>query len=407
MHNMQQQGVAMYRLIYLLCLFCTGQVLASDVPLVYEQQQVRVAGGRFQVSVPQGYVFELLTTVPDKPRLLTFAPEGELLIGSRSGRVYRSVPPYTSAEVLVELDDYPHSVAVRKGEILIAQTNGLYRADYRPGQPRLHSRQVELLAALPGGAGHNSRTIRIGPDQRVYLSLGIRGNCSNEYLGGDYAFDNRRGGVLVLDESGEKPVWRTHASGLRNPVGFDWHPQSGEMYASNNGPDHWGFEMPPEYFSHLLPGSFHGMPWFQFDGKQLQRDACISEPPPRPMQEVSKPVATFPARNAPMGVAFVPTDSQFDDVQYDGVVALRGSWGTRPSGGAFGDPASRREPKLVLVRFKGSEVRRVDDFVTGFQLADGSRWARPVGVAFGPDGALYFTSDSGVDGLYRLRKRQP
>lgn len=397
----------MHRLICLLCLLCTGQLLAGEAPLVYEQQQVSVVGSRFQVSLPRGYVLELLTTVPDKPRLLTFGPDGELFMGSRSGKIYRSLPPYTSAEVLAELDDYPHSVALRENEILIARTSGLYRADYRPGQSRIHADQLQLLAALPGGGGHNSRTVRIGPDRRVYVSLGISGNCSNEYLGGDYAFADRRGGVLVLDESGKQPVWRTHASGLRNPVGFDWHPQSGAMYASNNGPDHWGFERPPEYFARLLPGSFHGMPWFQFDGRQLRRDTCISAQPPRPLTEVSKPVATFPARNAPMGVAFVPQGSQFERIDHDAVVALRGSWGTQPAGGAFGDPATRREPKLVVVRFQQGVAQRVDDLVTGFQLEDGARWARPVGVAFGPDGALYFTSDSGVDGLYRLRKRAP
>ena len=68
----------------------------------------------------------------------------------------------------------------------------------------------------------------------------------------------------------------------------------------------------------------------------------------------------------------------------------------------MGDPATRREPKLVRVRFAQGEAQGVEDFVTGFQLPDGQRWARPVGVGFGPDGALYFTSDSGTEGLFRL-----
>ena len=88
------------------------------------------------------------------------------------------------------------------------------------------------------------------------------------------------------------------------------------------------------------------------------------------------------------------------------MVALRGSWGTRPYGGASGDPATRREPKLVLVRFANGEAHRVDELISGFQSTDGSRWARPVGVAIGPDGALYFTSDAGVNGLFRLRRSE-
>jgi glucose/arabinose dehydrogenase len=382
----------------LLATWLPGFVCALDsVP-----QTVRSEGATYRVRVPVGYRLELLTRRLDGPRLFSFAANGDLLLGSKSGHVYRLPPPYTHPEVLVKLPDYPHSVALRDGEIFIAQSSGLYRAPYRNGQARLDPDALSLLAALPGGGGHSSRTVRVGPDRRVYVSLGISGNCSDEYLDASYPFNQRRGGVLVLDESGARPRLQPFATGLRNPVGFDWHPHTGILYASNNGPDHLGFEQPPEYFSRLLAGSFHGMPWFQYDGQRLQRDRCIDREPPRPLSEVSPPVATFPARNAPMGVAFVPKGTFNTQLEGDAIVALRGSWGTRPSGSAMGDPATRREPKLVRVRFSQGEAQGVEDFVTGFQLDDGQRWARPVGVGFGPDGSLYFTSDSGIEGLFRL-----
>ena len=358
----------------------------------------------FRAHIPPSYRLEMLTQALQSPRMLTFAPDGDLFIGSRAGRVYRLRPPYREPEVFAEPGGYPHSVAFRPGEILIAKTEGIYVAPYTPGRPALRPDELRLLAALPGGRGHNSRTVRLGPDGRVYVSLGISSNCSNQYLGEEYPFEDRRGGVLVLDESGPKPVLRPFASGLRNPVGFDWQPRTGVMYASNNGPDHWGFDLPPEYFSKLLPGSFHGMPWFQLDGKSIRRDECIKTPPPRPASEVERPVATFPARNAPMAVAFVPEGALEPGLEGDAIVALHGSWATRPNGQASGDPASRREPKLVRVHFEGGETRGVEDLVTGFQAKDGSRWARPVGVAIGPDGALYFTSDFGANALFRLRR---
>lgn len=377
----------------------------EEAPLYYQDSTIVLDGVSYAVRIPEGYILELLTDGMKRPRMLSFAKNGDLFVGSRSGDVYLLKPPYTQPQVLIRLNGYPHSVVLREGEILIARTDGVYRAPYRPGQQQLDPAAVELLASLPGGGGHNSRTLGTGPDGRVYATLGISGNCSDHYLDDSYPFDDRRGGVMVLNETGHSAVWQPYASGLRNPVGFAWHPLTGVMYASNNGPDHLGYDQPPEYFSRVEPGSFHGMPWFQYDGKELRRDPCISRKPPRPGAEVSLPVATFPARSAPMGVAFVPSDAMDPRFSFDAVVALHGSWGTRPDGGFLGDRATRRPPRLVVVRFDKGRAQDVVDLVSGFQLQNGFRWARPVGVATGPDGALYFTSDDGVNGLFRLRRQ--
>lgn len=385
-------------------LFITISALANKSPLVYRQQNFEVAGQTYQVRVAEGYQLELLSDKLRGPRLLSFHANGDLLIGSRSGDIYRLQPPYTRAQTLITLNDYPHSVVVRGKELFIARTSGLYRVPYEPGQKKIAEDDLQLIARIPGGGGHNSRSLAVGPDRRLYLSLGITGNCSNEYLDDSYDFDERRGGILVLDENSQTAQWKTFASGLRNPVGFAWHPVTGVMYASNNGPDHWGFEQPPEYFSRIDAGSFHGMPWFQFNGQQIVRDDCIKTRPPRPMGDVVKPVATFPARNAPMAVAFMPDTPAAGVLRGDAIVALRGSWATAPNGGFFGDNASRRTPRLVRVRFESGQAVAVEDLLSGFQLPNGDRWARPVGLAIDAEGAIYFTSDSGINGLFRLRR---
>jgi glucose/arabinose dehydrogenase len=400
----------MFRLIQRLIFFCAGSVmlialpLAAAAPADLATGEVDVEGERFTVKIPAGYRLEFLTGAMKRPRFITFAANGELLAGSRSGKVYRLAPPYTQAKVLAKFSDYPHSVVVRGNALYVAETAGLYRARYRPGITRLRRKDFTLVTPLPDGGSHSSRTVGVGPDNRLYIGVGISGNCPNEYLDDSYDFENRRGGVFVVDESGDKPRLRPYASGLRNPIGFAWHPDTEVLYANNNGPDHWGYELPREYFGRLSEGSFHGMPWYQYVDGRFQRDTCIRAKPPRPVTEAVPPEITFDARNAPMGMVFVSKGALGPRLEGNAIVAMHGSWGTQPRGGYAGDPATRRHPKLVQVMFEDGRATQVVDLITGFQLANGRRWARPCGVAIGPDGALYFTSDGGTNGLFRLRR---
>ena len=374
-------------------------VCKADGPSIELVEQVLKRGKHtYQIHIPRGYVLEILNTDLKQPRMMTFAQNKDLLIGSRSGEIYRLRPPYQQVEVLADIGGYPHSVATRNKQLFVAANKGVYQTSYQTNNLPIKKKDFKLLAPLPGGGGHSSRTISIGPDKQIYVSLGISGNCSNQYISDAYDKEQRRGGIMVLNEAAKPPGWKPYATGFRNPIGFDWQPGSNMLYVTNNGPDHWGYEAPPEYFSRTELGSFHGMPWFQFDGNKLQRDKCAKVKPPR--TDVTIPEITFPARNAPMGVAFISSGP----FRNNAIVALHGSWATLPDGGASGDRATRRPPKLVLVQFKDQRAQRVDNFITGFQLDDGRRWARPVDVAIGPDGGIYFTSDSGMNGLFRLRK---
>jgi glucose/arabinose dehydrogenase len=133
----------------LLWLTACLSVHATELPL--QTQLLTVADDVSSLQVPSGTRLELLTTELDLPRLMTFLPNGDLLIGSKSGNVYRLAPPYREPQVLVKLPGYPHSLAYRDGELFIVHTDGLYRSAYRPGQRSIDQNGLELLAPLPAG----------------------------------------------------------------------------------------------------------------------------------------------------------------------------------------------------------------------------------------------------------------
>lgn len=361
-----------------------------------ELTPVDVAGTDHQLRTLQDVQVEKLVDL-ESPRLISIGLDGEMFIGSRADKIYRLAPPYEEAETLVELGGYPHSVVQRGEHLYVATTDAVMRTDYQAGDS-LASDDFDEVAKLPGGGGHSSRTLTLGPDDKLYVSLGIQGNCSNQYIGESYDFADHRGGVMVLDESGNSPQWRPYAIGLRNPVGLAWD-HEGTLYASNNGPDHWGYDQPREVIVRAEEGSFHGMPWFQWVDGEFQRDDCVNSEPPQPKSAIPAPVATLPARSAPIGLDFLP---EGNGLALDAVVAVHGSWATQPDGGASGDPATRRNPRIVGLTIDEQGRGETSELLTGFQNAQGERWARPVGIAFAPDGALYFTSDTGESGLYRV-----
>jgi len=301
----------------------------------------------------------------------------------------------------VRLTGRNHSVAYRDGKLFVAETAGLYVADYTGPATMLDDTEFELLVSLPSQTGgHWSRTVIVGPDKRLYISLGISGNCSDEYLHNSYPFERRRGGVFLLNETGSSPQLVPYASGLRNPIGIAFRPGTNMIFATNAGPDNLGYDQPPEVFTALSLGSFHGMPWFQYYNGAFRSGECATSPTPRLSSDATPPGATFEARSTPEGIAFVTNEILGKGFMGNALVAIHGSWAVPYGGG----PETRRPPKIVMVTFNGGQPSSVEDIVTGFQRGDGSRFARPCGILMGSDGHLYFTSDAGdVTGFFRLR----
>jgi mono/diheme cytochrome c family protein len=207
----------------------------------------------------------------------------------------------------------------------------------------------------------------------MYVSVGSSCNVCLEK-------DPRRAAILRYrpDGTGEE----IFASGLRNAVGFAWHPASKEMFATDNGRDLLGDDLPPCELNRVVRGGFYGWPFASGDRVP---DPDLGEDRAAEIAASLPPVHAFRAHNAPLGIAFAPDGAAF--------VALHGSWNrTRKDG-----------YKVVSLHPDEAGGIRERDFLTGFLEGEDVR-GRPVDVAVDPGDAALYVSDDYAGAVYRVAR---
>jgi len=177
------------------------------------------------------------------------------------------------------------------------------------------------------------------------------------------------------DGTGEK----TFATGLRNSVGFDWRPGTGEMYATDNGRDLLGDDFPPCELNRLVEGGFYG--WPVANGDRVP-DPDLGTGQEERIQASIPPAHSFRAHNAPLGMTFIRGDRIPSDYRGAALVALHGSWNRTKKDGY----------KVVSLHWDEQEFISERDFMTGFEV-DEDVIGRPADVTEGPDGAFYIADD--------------
>ncbi|MGE5761492.1 MAG: PQQ-dependent sugar dehydrogenase [Gemmatimonadota bacterium] len=262
----------------------------------------------------------------------------------------------------------PFGIAFRGDTMYVGEMTQITR--FAPG----HAPQP-IVTGLPAG-GHSTRTVVFGPDGYLYLAVGSSCNICDET-------DPRRAAVTRFnaDGSGE----HRFATGLRNSVGLAFYPGTGELWATNNDRDNIGGsniamtdDLPPEHLNILKDGKFYGWPQCYLPG---QRNP---EYPSATCTDVEPPAITFQAHSAPLGITFY-TATAFPGYAGDAFLTYHGSWNRRIPTGA----------KVVHVKVQNGKPVSIEDFVTGWQLGDGSRWGRPVAVLAMPDGSVLISDDAG------------
>jgi glucose/arabinose dehydrogenase len=357
---------------------------ASSNPSLVPQEVVMPPGLEHPVdavALPPGFSISLLATGLERPRFMAVDQLGNLLVAAaQSGSLHRyparedgsigalAEPPPPLATGL----SAPSSLALHEGYLYVGETDKISRYRYGPRGP-LTEREI-VVPNLPVG-GHSTRTVVFGPDNQLYVSVGSSCNICDEA-------DERRASVLRYDSSGGNG--ERFARGLRNAVGLAFQPDTGQLWATVNERDRQGNEIPPDLVTIVGSGENFGWP-------DCQPPNARPQSPGADCSDITPPTIGIQAHSAPLGLAFSTGSAFPPEYRGDLIVAQHGSWNREP-------PAA---PKLLRIRFEGGRPVSAEDFATGWQRADHSRWGRPSGLVVALDGSLIVSDDAGGV-LYRI-----
>ena len=309
---------------------------------------------------------ELFSRDVVNPRVIIFDQDKNVLVSEPSeGRVSRYDQNGKRQTVVSNLNR-PHGLAIKDENLLIAETGQVIQYDYDNGQ----ANNPRVILDLPTGGRHWTRTLGVGPDGNLYISIGSSCNICIE---DDWRRDK------ILQYNFETQQLNTYASGLRNAVFFAWHPETDAMWATEMGRDWLGDDLPPDEVNIIKEGGDYGFPYCY--GKNIV-DPEFSNPP-NCEDKIPAFIDLF-AHEAPLGIDFFKGQP---------VIAMHGSW-------------NRAEPiGYEVVRYTGDEYQTRETLVSGWLQPDGNSIGRPAGIlADTESGHIYITDDS-ANVIYRLVER--
>lgn len=287
--------------------------------------------------------------------------------------------------VFLEGLNSPFGMALVGDQLYVANTDALVRFPYEEGATRIDS-EGEKVVDLPAGPINHHWTKNVIASQdgsRLYVTSGSNSNVAEN---GIEAEKNR---AAILEVDPQTKTLRLFASGLRNPNGLAWQPDSGELWTTVNERDQIGSDLVPDYMTSVQDGGFYGWPYSYF-GQHVDERA----EPPRPdlVAKAIVPDYALGAHTSSMGLAFYEGALLPERYRHGAFIGQHGSWNRNPRSGY----------KVVFVPFNnGKPDGAAEDILTGFLSADEEAMGRPVGVAVDKAGALLVADDVG-DIIWRV-----
>jgi glucose/arabinose dehydrogenase len=339
-----------------------------------------------KIKLPPNFHIAVFAQVPGA-RSMALGPEGVVFVGTRhEGKVYAvhyraGRPAADKVATAASGLDMPNGVAYRGGSLYVAEVSRLIRYDGVDEHPDQLSPPHVVFGGFPQSRAHGWKFIAFGPDGKLYVPVGAP--CNSCDAGAPYA------SITRLDASGAP--WEVFAEGVRNTVGFDWQPETGDLWFTDNGRDNMGDDLPPDELNRAAaPGLHFGFPYMH--GKGVPDDEFGKKGGRR---NFTPPALELGPHVAALGVRFY-RGGMFPAEYKDRVfIAEHGSWNrSRPLG-----------YRITTARVAGDAASGYDVFAEGW-LAGRAAWGRPVDVLFLPDGSLLVSDDeAGV--LYRITYKMP
>lgn len=337
-----------------------------------------------RLKVPAGFKISVAATGLGKPRIMAVAPDGSLYITRRDvGDVLLISDKNgdgrfeTLKTIWAKFPDV-HGITIHDGWLYLASSKILKKGKLMPDGTV--SDTVTLVRDLPDGGQHDNRMIAFGADNKLYMTVGSDCNDCGET-------NKEHATMLVMNADGSDR--KIFARGLRNTIGFDWQPETKEIWGCDNGGDWRGDEWPKEELNKIVKDGDYGWPWVY--GKQ-EVDITREDPAGTTKAAYAKStvpaVMLFPAHSAPIDFRFLNDVSGFpSEYKNDALVAWHGSWNRKVPQGY----------KVQRIHYVNGQPESAEDFVTGFLSPDGkTRIGRPAGIIAG-NGKLFISDDeSGV-----------
>lgn len=334
-----------------------------------------------RLKAPSGFRITVFATDLGEARMMAVADDGAVYLTRRAeGDLLRlrDADGDGRAELREMVARRPgmHGVTVSGSQIYLVTVNDVYVADLTSQGPLGNLRRI--IDDLPDGGQHPNRTLAIGPDGMLYISVGSTCNACDE---------TTAEAATLLRAKPDGTARTIFASGLRNTIGFAWHPETKALFGMDHGIDWLGDDEPREELNHLQQGKQYGWPYIYADGRANPADEPPGEISHEQWARMSEaPVLLHTAHSAPMQMVFYG-GSQFPaEYRHDAFVALHGSWNRKvPSG-----------YEVVRVRFSEGKPTAIEPFLHGFLVKQGDSYAqlgRPTGLAITRDGALLVSDD--------------